>query len=107
MRSAQLYNGTYFKKFEPMNPPSFKTIRPMAEMPFIYGGCRFVCQVEHVLDDAFQPHVRYESGMPGVAATALQDDTQPYTTMAEASRHAQQQAIRWVHDHQGDGAGRF
>lgn len=90
-----------------MNKPGSDELGPSDVMPFIYGGCRFVCQVEQVSDEAFQPHVRYESGMPGIDSTALQDDTAPYRTKLEASRHAQQQAIRWVHDRQGDGTGRF
>lgn len=90
-----------------MNTPESTAVRPLEAMPFIYSGCRFVCEVECVSDAVFQPHVRYESGMPGIDAMALQDDTAPYRTSAEALRHALQQAVRWVHDHKGDGTGRF
>ena len=90
-----------------MDTPRLTAIRPPEVMPFIYSECQFVYLVEHISDEAFQPHVRYESGMPGIDSTTLQDDTAPYRTVAEAMRHAQQQAIRWVHDHQGDGTGRF
>lgn len=94
-------------KVSPMTAPDLPVGGAVEIMPFIYSSCRFACQVERLSDEAFQPHVRYESGMPGIGATALQDDTAPYRTQAEALRHAQQQAIRWVHDHQGDGTGRF
>lgn len=77
------------------------------ETTFIYQGFQFICGVDPVGPELFQPRVMYESGLPGVAATPLQDDAAPYRTMAEAQRHAEQQAIRWVHDRQGDSAGRM
>jgi hypothetical protein len=75
--------------------------------PFIYRGCRFICAVEQIDADFFQPHVQYESGISHLEAKALQDDTAPYRTIAEARRHAQQQAVRWVHDQQGSGIGQM
>ena len=105
--TVRLYNGVLLLKVRFMNTPGLTAIRSPEVMPFIYSGCRFVCEVEHVSAEAFQPHVRYESGMPGIDSMALQDDAAPYRTTLEAMRHAQQQAIRWVHDHQGDGTGRF
>ncbi|WP_371436597.1 hypothetical protein [Polaromonas sp.] len=38
---------------------------------------------------------------------ALPVDADPYDSVAEAWRHGEQQAVRWVHDHTGDGPGRF
>jgi hypothetical protein len=76
-------------------------------LPFIYRGCRFICAVECIDADLFQPHVQYESGISHLKARALGDDTAPYRTIAEARRHAQQQAIRWVHDQQGSGVGQM
>ncbi|MET3371378.1 hypothetical protein ABIC89_000411 [Variovorax boronicumulans] len=41
--------------------------------------------------------------------TQLPNDTEEivYGTEAEATRHAEQQAMRWVHDRTGDGRGQF
>ena len=90
-----------------MNLTNLLVVHPLGAMPFIYRGCRFMYEVELVSAEAFQAHVRYESGLPGVAPMALPNDAAPYSTKEEASRHAQQQAIRWVHDRQGNGTGRF
>lgn len=78
-----------------------------AELPFIYRGCRFICRVEQSGPEAFQPRVLYQSGIANLEEFALPADTEPYGTFAEARRHAQQQAMRWVHDRTGDGQGQF
>lgn len=47
---------------------------------------------------------------PAVGEEAvLPDDTEEvvYGTAAEATRHAEQQAMRWVHDRTGDSRGQF
>lgn len=77
------------------------------DRPFTYHGCTFTCSVVKTSADLFAPHVRYESGLSGVEQMALPEDTDPYASEAEAMRHAEQQAVRWVHDRTGDGQGRF
>lgn len=74
---------------------------------FIYRGCSFICSVEQIAPDGFQPHVLYEHGLPTVEQIALPSDAEPYGSAAEAHRHAQQQAMRWVHDRTGGGQGQF
>jgi len=44
------------------------------------------------------------AGQPDVELPADTDNAS-YGTEAEALRHAEQQAIRWVHDRTGDGQG--
>ena len=77
------------------------------ESPFLYRGCHFICSARP--DDAhnFAVHVLYLSGLSGVEQTTLPQDTAPYRSAQEAIRHAQQQAMRWVHDRMGDGQGQF
>jgi hypothetical protein len=77
------------------------------ETPFTYRGCDFVLRVEQTGDAAFLPHVVYLSGVEGQEQAALVIDTDAYGTAAEAQRHAEQQAMRWVHDRTGDGQGQF
>lgn len=77
------------------------------DMPFEYRECRFICSVVELGGDLFQPHVLYQFGVPGVEQVELPRDSEPYSTSAEALRHAQQQAVRWVHDRIGDGQGQF
>ena len=72
---------------------------------FEYNGCRFVCSVVHLNNISFEPHVLYERGLPGVESMALAQDGAPYASQPEAMRHAEQQAIRWVHDRTGHGQG--
>lgn len=72
----------------------------MAEqLPLIYRGYRFVCGVMQLGDELFQPIVRYVSGPGNIPAHALLKDTSPYRTLIEARRHAELQAIRWVHEY--------
>ena len=77
------------------------------DLPFEYRGCAFICSVVEEQPGLFQPHVLYKHGLPGIEQIALPDDAAPYASSAEALRHAQQQAVRWVHDRTGDGKGRF
>lgn len=74
---------------------------------FEYHGCQFRLSVVPAAVDAFMPHVLYEHGLAGVGQLALPLDTDSYASAAEAWRHAEQQAVRWVHDRTGDGQGRF
>lgn len=73
---------------------------------FVYRGCHFLCDASPVADGLYQPHVLYRHGLSGLEHMALPIDTEPYASKAEAVRHAEQQAVRWVHDRTGDGQGR-
>jgi hypothetical protein len=57
----------------------------------------------------YRPEVTCLGQGPGAPETRLPDDTDEigYATQAEALRHAQQQAMRWVHDRTGDGQGQL
>jgi hypothetical protein len=74
---------------------------------FSYRGCEFLCSVTSTAPAAFMPHVLYKAGLEATEQFALPVDTDAYGSLAEARRHAEQQAIRWVHDRSGDGQGRF
>jgi len=74
---------------------------------FSYRNCNFTLAVLGTASGAFLPTAHYESGLPGVAAMTLPLDTDAYAAEAEAWRHAEQQAVRWVHDRTGDGQGQF
>ena len=78
-----------------------------ADRPFDYHGCHFLLAVVEAGPALFAPHVRYEHGLAGVEAMALPVDAEPYGSAEEAWRHAEQQAVRWVHDRTGEGRGRF
>jgi hypothetical protein len=68
--------------------------------PFIYRGYRFTLQVEVTDAGFFRPTVAYYAERDAKPIT-LPPDADPYRTEAEAWRHAEQQAIRWVHDRTG------
>jgi hypothetical protein len=57
----------------------------------------------------YRPEVICLGEGPGTQETMLPNDTDEiaYATEAEALRHAQQQAMRWVHDRTGDGQGQL
>lgn len=74
---------------------------------FEYQRGHFICSAIEQGNSLFQPYVLYQFGIPGYDEARLVLDTEPYATAAEALRHAQQQAIRWVHDQTGDGQGQF
>ena len=74
---------------------------------FDYRGIRFTLSVEARGTRLFLPHVLYQAGLQGVEQVALPEDADPYASAAEAWRHAEQQAVRWVHDRTGDGQGQF
>lgn len=77
------------------------------EQAFEYRGCHFLCRAVEINEISFEPHVRYVSGVPGVQPVDLPRDSAAYNTEVEAMRHAEEQAVRWVHDHTGDGQGQF
>jgi hypothetical protein len=73
-----------------------------------YRGFRFELRVEPQ-QGGYRPVVVLLR-TPAVEEEALlQDDTEEivYGTAAEAIRHAEQRAMRWVHDRTGDGRGQF
>ena len=74
---------------------------------FQYKNCFFLLSVVPSGSDLFTPHVLYERGLAGIERMGLPIDTEPYASAAEAWRHAEQQAVRWVHDRTGDGQGQF
>jgi len=75
--------------------------------PFEYRGCHFTFCIVARGPEAFEPHVLYRYGVPGLEQQPLPQDAEAYAGAAEAMRHAEQQAVRWVHDRTGDGQGRF
>ena len=87
--------------------PSADTSAFAETQPFVYRGCHFLCGVIDVRDGLYQAHVLYQHGLHGIESIALPFDSEPYGSAPEALRHAQQQAVRWVHDRTGDGQGRF
>lgn len=74
---------------------------------FEYRGCRFMCSVVEHGVDTFEPHVLYLEGLSGLEQMPLPRDSDAYAGAGEALRHAQQQAVRWVHDRTGVGQGQF
>lgn len=73
---------------------------------FTYRGCAFSCVPLACPGGTFGVRVRYLSGALG-GAEDLPEDAEPYGSEAEALRHGEQQAMRWVHDRTGDGQGQF
>lgn len=80
---------------------------PAGDGSFHYRGCEFQCSVTSPTPGTYLPHVLYRGGLPGEEQLALPIDTEAYGSLEEARRHAEQQAVRWVHDRSGDGQGRF
>lgn len=74
---------------------------------FAYHGAQFLLSVHGTAAGLYLPHVLYRHGLANIAQIALPVDADPYASEAEAWRHAEQQAVRWVHDRTGDGQGRF
>jgi hypothetical protein len=75
--------------------------------PFSYGGRVFVCAALRTAIGLYQPIAMCQAidGQGGM--TQLPFDTEPYNSVAEAVRHAEQQAVRWTHDRDGEGQARF
>ncbi|MDM0032196.1 hypothetical protein QTI33_08620 [Variovorax sp. J22P271] len=73
-----------------------------------YRGFRFELRAQPVRG-GYQPIVVLVRTPAGEEEMRLPNDTEEivYGTEAEATRHAEQQAMRWVHDRTGDGQGQF
>ncbi|MEJ8852696.1 hypothetical protein [Variovorax rhizosphaerae] len=82
-------------------------MRTDATQPFHYRGYDFMCTAHPVDEATFQPRVLCLRGNDSVQQVELLQDSDAYGSLAEALRHAEQQAVRWVHDRTGDGQGRF
>jgi hypothetical protein len=76
---------------------------------FVYRGWRFAYCARRMNPGVYRPEVICLGEGPGTQETMLPNDTDEiaYATEAEALRHAQQQAMRWVHDRTGDGQGQL
>lgn len=72
---------------------------------FSYRGWLFRCGTKRIDADTYEPVVFCRLDAPGAQAQRLPSDTEntAYGSEVEALRHAEQQAIRWVHDHTGEG----
>lgn len=89
------------------NEPFPTAQRHDAPPPSTFGGRTFVCAARRTQAGLFQPVVMCQAVEGHGGVTQLPSDTEPYATAAEALRHAEQQAVRWMHDRSGDGQGRF
>jgi hypothetical protein len=76
---------------------------------FVYRGWRFAYSAPRTKTGVYRPVVICLGQGSDDRETMLPDDTDEiaYATEAEALRHAQQQAMRWVHDRTGDGQGQL
>ena len=66
---------------------------------FAYRGWSFLCGAQPDGNETFLPVVMCVGAIPG-RQTELPRDTEAYATEAEALRHCEQQAIRWVLEHE-------
>lgn len=73
-----------------------------------YRGFRFELRAEAAVG-GYQPIAVLVRTPDDEMATQLPNDTVEtvYSTEEEATRHAEQQAMRWVHDRTGTGQGQF
>ncbi|QSI31896.1 hypothetical protein GNX71_20845 [Variovorax sp. RKNM96] len=76
---------------------------------FTYRGWMFQCRAERIDDLTYRPVVRCLGHSDNPEDIELPDDTDnaSYGTEVEALRHAEQQAVRWVHDRTSDGQGQM
>lgn len=82
---------------------------PISDGHFLeYRGFRFELDAESA-PGGYRPVVVLLRTPEHEQETQLPNDTEEivYGTEAEAIRHAEQQAMRWVHDRTGDGRGQF
>ena len=72
---------------------------------FAYRGWQFRCSTAPMPGDTFKPVAICVGGPSVTGQIELPNDTSEfaYATAAEALRHAEQQAMRWVHDRTGTG----
>ena len=84
---------------------------PKSDQPFsfVYRDFEFFCSAEPMETGIYRPVVVLRSGPLGEAGSTLPSDTDEvgYATKQEALRHAEQQAVRWVHDRTGTGQAQF
>jgi hypothetical protein len=71
--------------------------------PFAYKDCQFICSAKPAANGTFEPRVIYQGGIEAVRQVELPPDTDAYASAAEALRHAEQQAVRWVNERTGEG----
>jgi hypothetical protein len=76
---------------------------------FAYRGFRFSLRAEPMNETMFRPVALLVDGPADLQGSALPNDTGEvaYRTESEALRHAEQQAMRWVHDRTGTGQAQF
>jgi hypothetical protein len=76
---------------------------------FTYRGWLFLCSAEVMAGEMFRPVVTCVGGPSFTERSVLPNDTDEiaYRTEREALRHAEQQAVRWVHDRTGSGQAQF
>ena len=76
---------------------------------FTYRGWFFLCRAERIDAQTYRPVVRCQRRGDMEEDIELPPDTDniSYATEAEALRHAEQQAMRWVHDRTSDGRGQM
>ncbi len=76
-------------------------------LTFSYRGWLLTCGTQRIDGRTFRPVAFCRSAGAGGLDSQLPSDTDnvAYGSEAEALRHAEQQAIRWVHDRTGGGQG--
>jgi hypothetical protein len=91
-----------------MTPDPTITTEPERDI-FSYRGYLFFIDAQTVNAQSFRPVVILAEGPAVAERITLPDDTVEiaYGTRAEALRHAEQQAMRWVHDRTGTGQAQF
>lgn len=94
---------------ESTTPASEEPVTQERLATFTYRGWFFLCRAERIDDQTYRPVVRCEAREGKGEDIELPNDTSEasYATEAEALRHAEQQAVRWVHDRTSDGRGQF
>lgn len=75
----------------------------ISPMPVSFGGHVFVCGAVQTPEGLYQPVVIRRASDKPQGMTQLPPDAEPYGSVKEALRHAEQQALRWVNDRTGDG----
>ncbi len=78
-----------------------------AKLPhaFAYGGMAFFLSAEADLNGTFRPVVSRVLTPADGGIEMLPQDTEAYGSEAEALRHCEEQAVRWVREHGGDARG--
>jgi hypothetical protein len=84
---------------------------PKSDQPFsfTYRGFEFFCSAEPMDTGMYRPVAVLRKGPSDLEGLTLPPDTDEvgYATKQEALRHAEQQAVRWVHDRTGTGQSQF